>query len=216
MSLDGSYDMILLPPPRDNDNGDRQLARRRRNRRRLPHVAEEQHSGLSRHPPHRRRRRRGRHGQAGGDTSSAVERVDGAGAPAGDTSGVDLTSETKTSVVSPRHANPKQTDDASTLAKDLLGVSLVPETTVQSVPDATSSPPVDQEVPSIGMAMGRVRIGYGKYPPATIPAGITHTRPRLYPRVGICTRARTHRVSGGYRIPAGIITKQYICTVTKG
>jgi hypothetical protein len=57
-------------------------------------------------------------------------------------------SETKTSVVSPQHANPKQTDDASTLAKDLLGVALVPETTVQSVPDATSSPPVDQEVPT--------------------------------------------------------------------
>jgi hypothetical protein len=32
MSLDGSYDMILLPSPRDNDNGDRQPARRRRNR----------------------------------------------------------------------------------------------------------------------------------------------------------------------------------------
>jgi hypothetical protein len=31
----------------------------------------------------------------------------------------------------------------------LLGVSLVPETTVQSVADATSSPPVDQEVPSV-------------------------------------------------------------------
>jgi hypothetical protein len=31
MSLDGSYDMILLPPPRDNDNGGRQPARRRRN-----------------------------------------------------------------------------------------------------------------------------------------------------------------------------------------
>jgi hypothetical protein len=56
------------------------------------------------------------------------------------------------------------------------------------------------------MTMGRVRIGYGKYPPVTIPAGITHTRPQLYPRVGFCTRARTHRVSGGYRIPAGIIT----------
>jgi hypothetical protein len=54
-------------------------------------------------------------------------------APAGDTSGVDLASETKTSVVSSQHANPKQTDDASTLAKDLLGVSLVPEITVQSV-----------------------------------------------------------------------------------
>jgi hypothetical protein len=146
MSLDGSYDMILLPPLRDNDNGGRQPARQRQNRRRLPHVVEEQHPGLSRHLPRRRRRRRDRHGQAGGDTSSALERVDDVGAPAGDTSGVDLASETKTSVVSPRHANPKQTNDASTLAKDLLGVSLVLETTVQSVPGATSSPPIDQEV----------------------------------------------------------------------
>jgi hypothetical protein len=109
-------------------------------------VTVEQHPGLSRRLPRRQRRRRGRHGQAGGGTSSAVERVDGAGAPTGDTSGVDLTSETKTNVVSPQHANPKQTDDASTLAKDLLGVSLVPEMTVQSVPGATSSPSVDQEV----------------------------------------------------------------------
>jgi hypothetical protein len=58
-------------------------------------------------------------------------------------SGVDLASEMKTSAVSPRHANSKQTDDASTLAKDMLGVSLVPETTVQCAPDVTSSPPVD-------------------------------------------------------------------------
>jgi hypothetical protein len=123
--------------------------RRRQNRRRLPHVAEEQHPGLSRHLPRPRRRRRGSHGQAGGGTSSAVERVDDTGAPAGDTSSVDLASETKTSVVSPQHANPKQTDDASTLAKGLLGVSLVPEITVQSVPDATSSPSIDQEVPSV-------------------------------------------------------------------
>jgi hypothetical protein len=79
----------------------------------------------------------------------AVEQVDDAGAPAGDTSGVDLASETKMSVVSPQRANPKQTDDASTLAKDLLGISLVPEITVQSVPDATSSPSVDQEAPSV-------------------------------------------------------------------
>jgi hypothetical protein len=99
MSLDGSYDMVLLPPPRDNDNDDRQPARRRWNRRCLPRVTEEQHPGLSRHLPRRRRRRRGNHGQAGGGTSSAVERVDDASAPAGDTSGVDLASETKTSVV---------------------------------------------------------------------------------------------------------------------
>jgi hypothetical protein len=149
MSLDSSYDMILLPPSLDSDNGDRQPARRRRNRRRLPHVVEEQHSGLSRPLPRRRRRRRGNQGQAGGGTSSAVERVDGAGAPMGGTSGIDLTSETKTSAVSPQHANPKQMEDASTLAKDLLGVTLVPETTVQFVPDVTSSPPVDQEVPPI-------------------------------------------------------------------
>jgi hypothetical protein len=79
---------------------------------------------------------------------SAVEQVDDAGAPARDTSGFDLASETKTSAVSPQHANSKQSNDASTLAKDLLGVALVPETTVQSAPDVTSSPPVDQEVPT--------------------------------------------------------------------
>jgi hypothetical protein len=141
MSLDGSYDMVLLPPPCDNGNGGLQPARRQRNRRRLPRVAEEQHLGLSCHLPRRRRRRRGNHGQAGGGTSSAVERVDDAGALAGDTSGVDLASETKTGIVSPQHANPKRTDDASTLAKDLLGISLVPEIIVQSVPD--------QEVPSV-------------------------------------------------------------------
>jgi hypothetical protein len=148
MSLDGSYDMVLLLP-RDNNNGGRQPARRWRNRRRLPRVAEEQHPGLSRHLPRRWRRRWGKHGQAGGGTSSAVERVDDAGAPTGDTSGVDLASETKKGVVSPQHANPKRTDDASMLAKDLLGVSLVPEITAQSAPDATLSPSVDQEVPSV-------------------------------------------------------------------
>jgi hypothetical protein len=148
MSLDGSYDMILLPPPCDSDNGGQQPARRRRNRRRLPHVAEQQLSGLSHRLPHRRRRRRGNQGQAGCDTSSAVERVDDVGAPTGDTSGIDFVSETKTSAVSPQHANSKQTDDAGTLAKDLLGVTLVPETTVQPAPDATSSPPVDQEIPT--------------------------------------------------------------------
>jgi hypothetical protein len=91
---------------------------------------------------------RGNHVQAGGSTSSAVERVDGASAPTGDTLGVDLASETKTSAVSPQHANSEQTNDASTLARDLLGITLVPETTVQSAPDVTSSPPVDQEVPT--------------------------------------------------------------------
>jgi hypothetical protein len=148
MSLDGSYDMILLPPPCYNDNGGRQPARRRRNRQRLPRAVEEQHSSSPRPLPRRRRRRRGNQGQAGGGTSSAVEQVDGAGAPTGGTSSIDLASETKTSAVSPQHANPKQTDDASTLAKGLLGVTLVPETTVQSVPDVTSSPPIDQEVPT--------------------------------------------------------------------
>jgi hypothetical protein len=151
MSLDGSYDMILLPPWHDSNNDGRQLARRRRTRRRLPPVAEEQHLGLPCHPPRRRGRRRGNHGQAGGGTSSVVgpERVDNAGTPAGDMTGEVLAPETTTDVVSPQRANPKRTDDASTLVKDLLGVNLVPEMTVHSVPDATSPPSIDQMVPSV-------------------------------------------------------------------
>jgi hypothetical protein len=97
-------------------------------------MAEEQHPGLSRRLPRRRRRRRGNRGQAGGGTSSAVERVDDVGTPARDMSGVALTPETTTSVVSPRHANPKRIDDASTLAEDSLGVSLIPEITVHPSP----------------------------------------------------------------------------------
>jgi hypothetical protein len=69
--------------------------------------------------------------------------------PARDMSGVVLAPETTTGVASPQRANPKRTDDASTLAKDLLGVSLVPEIMMHSVPDATSPPSIDQEVPSI-------------------------------------------------------------------
>jgi hypothetical protein len=104
---------------------------------------------LSRRLPRRRRRRRGNRGQAGGGTSSAVERVDDVGTPAGDMSGVVLAPETTTGVVSPQHASHKRTDDANTLAKGLLGVSLVPKITVQPVPDATSSPSIDREVPSV-------------------------------------------------------------------
>jgi hypothetical protein len=149
MSLDGSYDMVLLPLQRDSDNDGRQLARRRRTRRRLPPMAEEQHPSLSRRLPRRRRRRRGNRGQAGGGISSAVERVDDADTLARDMSGVVLAPETTTSVISPQHAYPKRTDDASTLAKGLLDVSLVFEITVQSVPDATWPPSIDQEVSSV-------------------------------------------------------------------
>jgi hypothetical protein len=106
---------------------------------------------LPRHPPCRRRKRRGNRGQAGGGTSSAIgpERVDDAGTPAGDMSGVVLAPETTTGVASQQRANPKRTDDASTLVKDSLGVTLVPKITVHSVPDATSPPSINQEVPSI-------------------------------------------------------------------
>jgi hypothetical protein len=93
----------------------------------------------------------------------AVERVDSASAPTESVSGIDLASETKTSAISPQHTNLKQTDDASTLAKDLLGVTLVPGTTVQSVPDATSSPPVDQKVPTDSHLAS---FGFGLDPPS--------------------------------------------------
>jgi hypothetical protein len=159
MSFDGSYDMILLPPSCDNDNGGRQPARQRRNRRRLPRVVEEQHSSSPRPLPHQRRRRRGNQGQAGGRASSTVERIDVPSAPTGGASGVDLAFEMKASAVSLRHANPEQANDASTLAEGLLGVTLVPEMTVQSVPDVTSSPFVDQKrrVQTLwGFARGRL------------------------------------------------------------
>jgi hypothetical protein len=64
-------------------------------------------------------------------------------------SGVVLAPKTTTGVASPQRTNPKRTDDASTLAKDLLSVSLIPEITVHSVPDTTSPPSIDQQVLSV-------------------------------------------------------------------
>jgi hypothetical protein len=144
MSLDDSYDMVLLPPRRDDNNGLRLARRRRALRQHLP-VAEEEHSGRPLHPPRGRRRRRGNHGHAGGGTLSAVapERVDDAGTPLGDMSDIVLAPEATAGVTSPRRVSPKRTDDASTLVKDLLGVTLVPEMTVCSAPDATSPPSND-------------------------------------------------------------------------
>jgi hypothetical protein len=78
----------------------------------------------------------------------AVERADSTGTPTRGAPGIDFAPETKTSTVSPRHANSEQVDDASALAESLLGVTLIPETTVQSVPDVTSSPLVDKKVPT--------------------------------------------------------------------
>jgi hypothetical protein len=150
MSPDGSYDMVLLPPQHDNNNGCR-LARPRRTRRRHLPVAEEEHPGLPRHPPRWRRRRQRSHGQARSSTSSAVgpERVDSASTPVGDMSGVVLAPETTMGVASQQRANPKRTDDASTLARDLSSISLTPKITTHSVPDATSPPSINKEVPSV-------------------------------------------------------------------
>jgi hypothetical protein len=63
--------------------------------------------------------------------------------------GVVLAPETTTGVASQQRANPKRTDDASTLARDLSGISLAPEITTHSVPDATSPPSINKEVPSV-------------------------------------------------------------------
>jgi hypothetical protein len=143
-------------------------------------VAEEEHPGSPRHPPRRRRRRRGNRGQAGGGTSSAVgpELVDGAGTHAGDMSSVVFAPETTTGIASPQRANLERTDDANTLAKDLLGVSLVPEITVHSVPDATSPPSIDQKVPSV---FHRVPFRFSFDPPSD-PASVS-TFARAYPNL---------------------------------
>ena len=78
----------------------------------------------------------------------AVERADSTGTPTRGAPGIDFAPETKTSAVSPRHANPEQANDASALAESLLDITLVPEMTVQSVLDVTSSPLDDQKVPT--------------------------------------------------------------------
>jgi hypothetical protein len=150
MFLDGSYDMILLPPQHNTNDG-RRLAQRRQTRRRPLPRAEEGHSGLPRHPPRPRRWRRGNHGQARGSTSSAIgpERVDGAGTPVGDMSGVSLAPGTTTGVASRQCGNPRRTDDAGTLARDLSGISLAPEMATRFISTATSPPSTDREVPSV-------------------------------------------------------------------
>jgi hypothetical protein len=149
MSLDGSYNMVLLPPRRDDNDCLRLAQRRRALRQHLP--AAEEHSDCPRHPPRRRRRRQGNHGHTGGSTLSAVapERVDDTGTPPRDMSDIALAPEAMAGVTSPQRVSPKQTDDASTLAKGLLGVTLVPELTVCTAPDVTSPPSNDQEVPSV-------------------------------------------------------------------
>jgi hypothetical protein len=77
------------------------------------------------------------------------ERVDDAGTPAGDMSGVILAPETTTGVASQQNASPRRTDDAGTLARDLSGISLAPEITTHSTFDATSPPSTNQQVPSV-------------------------------------------------------------------
>jgi hypothetical protein len=96
-------------------------------------------------------------------------------------SGVVLAPETTTGVASPQRANPERTDDASTLTKDLLGVSLVPEITVQSVPDATSPPSIDQEVPSV---FHPVPFRFSLDPPSDL--ALVSTFARAYPDLPGC------------------------------
>jgi hypothetical protein len=64
-------------------------------------------------------------------------------------SGVSLAPETTTGDASPQNANPRRTDDASTLARDLSGISLAPETVTRFVSTTTSPPSTNQEVPSV-------------------------------------------------------------------
>jgi hypothetical protein len=64
-------------------------------------------------------------------------------------SGVVLAPETTTGVASQQRANPRRTDDAGTLVRDLSDISLAPEITTHSIPDVTSPSSINQEVPSV-------------------------------------------------------------------
>jgi hypothetical protein len=63
--------------------------------------------------------------------------------------GVILAPETTTGVASQQNASLRHTDDAGTFAKDLSGLSLVPEITTHSISDATSPSSTNQQVPSV-------------------------------------------------------------------
>jgi hypothetical protein len=64
-------------------------------------------------------------------------------------SGVILAPRTTTGVASQQRANPRRTDDASTLARDLWGISLAPKTATHFISTVTSPPSTNQEVPSV-------------------------------------------------------------------
>jgi hypothetical protein len=64
-------------------------------------------------------------------------------------SGVSLAPGPTTGVASRQCANPRRTDDASTLARDLSGISLAPEIATCFISTATSPPSTNQEVPSV-------------------------------------------------------------------
>jgi hypothetical protein len=67
----------------------------------------------------------------------------------GDMSGVSLAPGTMMGIASRQRANLRRTDDASTLARDLPGISLTPEIATRSISTATSPPSTNQEVPSV-------------------------------------------------------------------
>jgi hypothetical protein len=64
-------------------------------------------------------------------------------------SGVILAPGTMMGVASQQRANPRRTDDASTLARDLSGISLAHKIATHSISTATSPPSTNQEVPSV-------------------------------------------------------------------
>jgi hypothetical protein len=64
-------------------------------------------------------------------------------------SGVSLAPGTTTGVASRQRVNPRRTDDVGTLARDLSGISLVPEMATHFISIATSPPSTDREVPSV-------------------------------------------------------------------
>jgi hypothetical protein len=92
-------------------------------------------------------------------------------------SGVVLAPETKTGVSSQQRANPKRTDDTDTLARDLSDICLAPEITTHSVPNATSPPSINQEVPSV---FHPVPFRFSFDPPSSNPASMSAFA-RAYP-----------------------------------
>jgi hypothetical protein len=98
---------------------------------------------------------------------------------------------------------PQDSTAHTTAPAPVVSLGGVPIQEIQFPHSPSPLPPWLTDVAQLGMATGRIRIGYWKYPPAVISTVIDNIRPRLYPRVEIHIHIHAHQVSDIHWISIG-------------